>query len=245
MENCLKTQLKGTISGGSFPILNCITVHAKIDSSTIEGKRSIRFSNEVESTEISVVGGGAYLSRNNDFSNPTNIITFAKQAVGFSTRVYLLPGEYDVTFKSKYSVTLVSPDNGDVATIGPVTSSTNQFCFCTNLTALLFQYSLLAGDVKELNTCTNLVNLRFDGNTALFGNIASLSPLTKLNYLGLYGVSNIEGQIEGLCSAMAANRAANDTLTVNLRGTKATYKGVVPRTTLTVTFNGAGGYSIA
>ena len=102
---------------------------------------------------------------------------------------------------------------------------------------------VLTGDIESFSVSTGLAYIRIN-YANLSGNIETLGVCTGLTNIGLEGSLQVVGTVEGLLDAMFTNGRRSGQVTVNVKGTSATYNGNVPTAELVATF-GDSGWSVA
>ena len=98
---------------------------------------------------------------------------------------------------------------------------------------------VLTGDIESFSVSTGLAYIRIN-YANLSGNIETLGVCTGLTYIGLEGSLQVVGTVEGLLDAMFTNGRRSGQVTVNVKGTSATYNGNVPTSDLVATFTNSG-----
>lgn len=98
---------------------------------------------------------------------------------------------------------------------------------------------VLTGDIESFSVSTGLAYIRIN-YANLSGNIETLGVCTGLTNIGLEGSLQVVGTVEGLLDAMFTNGRRSGQVTVNVKGTSATYNGNVPTAELVATFSGSG-----
>lgn len=98
---------------------------------------------------------------------------------------------------------------------------------------------VLTGDIESFSVSTGLAYIRIN-YANLSGNIETLGVCTGLTNIGLEGSLQVVGTVEGLLDAMFTNGRRSGQVTINVKGTSATYDGSVPTSDLVATFSGSG-----
>lgn len=98
---------------------------------------------------------------------------------------------------------------------------------------------VLTGDIESFSVSTGLTYIRIN-YANLSGNIETLGVCTGLTNIGLEGSLQVVGTVEGLLDAMFTNGRRSGQVTVNVKGTSATYNGNVPTAELVATFTNSG-----
>ena len=98
---------------------------------------------------------------------------------------------------------------------------------------------VLTGDIESFSVSTGLAYIRIN-YANLSGNIETLGVCTGLTNIGLEGSLQVVGTVEGLLDAMFTNGRRSGQVTVNVKGTSATYNGNVPTSDLVATFTNSG-----
>ena len=118
-----------------------------------------------------------------------------------------------------------------------------------NLKTLSIISDIAKVDITKIPGITSLTSLILNGITAgggkVYGNIASLAPLKKLEVLNIYLNPNIEGNIEDMLNAMHNTYSrTSGTLTIRAGMTDIKYNGGTIPERVDVTFS-AGGWSLS
>lgn len=98
---------------------------------------------------------------------------------------------------------------------------------------------VLTGDIESFSVSTGLAYIRIN-YANLSGNIETLGVCTGLTNIGFEGSLRVVGTVEGLLDAMFTNGRRSGQITVNVKGTSATYNGSVPTSDLVATFTNSG-----
>jgi hypothetical protein len=102
---------------------------------------------------------------------------------------------------------------------------------------------ILTGNIELFAVSTGMTSFRIN-YANLSGNIETLGVCTGLTSIGLENSSQVVGTVEGLLDAMFTNGRRSGQVTINVKGTSATYNGTVPTSDLVATFSGSG-WSVA
>lgn len=174
MVKCLMKTYKST-ANVNLPYLGelRIPIHT-VSNITDITQRRIELVTSDPDCKIFTADGSAKLCTSEDFTNPSNSITY-KDAIGSESKlhIYCLDGDYDVVITNRYKITLLEAWNQ--------------------------KEMVWALDIAKLSYCVDLENLRFEpGFNGCFGDISSLGESTKLK-LVKFGVTytgkNVFGDI--------------------------------------------------
>ena len=206
MGKCLVTKLNGAVDNSDLLKIGefRINVTSAPDPSKLTQGMDLHFT---EPTEVSIVGDG-YFTDENLSANYGKVKTITNE------RFFISNGNYELSIKNKYKVSLISGINRNVSgnTIGNYKS--------INIDGLKYSNSLTWIDMGraegDISAFKNVLSLRFIGlgNTNVTGDISAFTNNTALTTLYL-GNTNVTGDI----SAFTNNTALT---TLHLDNTKIT-----------------------
>ena len=206
MRKCLVTKLNGVVDNSN--LLKIGEFRIKIISAPNPSKLTqgmdLQFT---EPTEVSIVGDG-YFTDENLSANYGKVKTIT------SEKFFISNGNYELSIKNKYKVSLISGINRNV-------SGTNEGKYKSiNIDGLKYSNSLTWIDVGtaegDISAFKNALSLRFIGvgNTNITGDISAFANNTALTSLYLTN-TNITGDISAFANntALTVFRLENNNIT--------------------------------
>lgn len=262
MGNCLVTKLKGTVDNPNLPILGAIDFTVKAGNFSVPMNVPVGTVVEFDNT-VDVINNGSgagsqitspwtvnipvsptanNIRLNGTLTRDTKFtLKNAKYGTNYilkqdSTAVYIVPLNFAEVAKYnemvKFGGTKVESEVPGGVSISEILGNNTLIAFGFDTTSK----SPIKGNFSDLQRFINLVEIRFNNSkNSVVGNIASLSPLTKLTVAQLQRNSQIQGRLEDLIEAMCVNRVGTvenpETLAIDIRYTAATFKEIAPELT--------------
>lgn len=184
--NCLVTKLKATVSNPDLPKLGELRIEYNPVATPSQNSQRARLA-FTSKTEVHVLNG-TFLD---DSLSDTGLTS---KDITSETDVYVSNGA-TLVISDKYKLRVLN--------ISSTTSDENKYfnladvAFCTSLTNLAFNYSLVEGDLDMVKNLTKITSLNISNSKVKVGDISSLSKMKDLQYFNFY-YTNITGDCEQL-----------------------------------------------
>lgn len=151
MENCLKTQLKGSVNNSNLPVFDAFVL--KVNNTTQENKV---FTVNGSVGDVITIEASESKIQFNQQSAPANKLSFT--CTSSNKLVYCYPGEYTVRIKSKYKVKALNLTQYIAIDIDQI-GKTNIETFSANYAVSSYTGINTNGDITSLGALTSITSI--------------------------------------------------------------------------------------